>query len=60
MIDGTQDEVRGFVLIGAACFRRRARATESGGSVTLVREVKRVPGSKNVLAALSEMRREGH
>ena len=26
----------------------------------LVREVKRVPGSKNVLAALSEMRREGH
>src|SRR6266516_5264529 len=26
----------------------------------LVREIKQLPGSKNVLAALSEMRREGH
>ena len=26
----------------------------------MVREVKRLPGSKNVLAAMSEMRREGH
>ena len=59
VIDGSQDEVRGFVHIRDLLF------DGAGGDRVrcvgdLVREVKRVPGSKNVLAALSEMRREGH
>jgi magnesium and cobalt exporter, CNNM family len=59
VIDGTQDEVRGFVHIRDLLFgdARGDRVRRVGD---LVREVKRVPGSKNVLAALSEMRREGH
>ena len=58
MIDGDQDDVLGFVhvrdltLLPAIdpCLRLRE----------LTREVKRLPASKRVLAALSEMRREGH
>jgi putative hemolysin len=59
VIDGSQDEVRGFVHIRDLLFgdARGDRVRRVGD---LVREVKRVPGSKNVLAALSEMRREGH
>jgi putative hemolysin len=54
-----QDDVVGFVhirdlLLGDA----QARRVRSVGD--LVRDVKRLPGSKNVLSALSEMRREGH
>jgi putative hemolysin len=53
-----QDDVLGFVhmrdlVLGSS------RADRSRAVGDLVREVKRVPGSKNVLAALSEMRREG-
>ena len=54
-----QDDVRGFVhirdlLVGGA----RGERDRTVGD--LVREIKQLPGSKNVLAALSEMRREGH
>lgn len=58
VIAGDQDDVLGFVhvrdltLLPAVdpCLRLRE----------LTREVKRLPASKRVLAALSEMRREGH
>jgi len=57
--DGGQDDVIGFVhirdLLGPS--QPDGRATTVG---SLAREVKRLPGSKKVLAALSEMRREGH
>ncbi len=54
-----QDDVLGFVhirdlLLGGA----RTDRNRTVGSVT--REVKALPGSKHVLAAMSEMRREGH
>jgi putative hemolysin len=58
VIDGDQDDVLGFVhvrdltLLPAVDPRLRLRE--------LTREVKRLPASKRVLAALSEMRREGH
>ena len=53
------DDVLGFVhirdlLLGGA----RTTATAPCGD--LAREVKALPGTKRVLAALSEMRREGH
>lgn len=54
-----QDDVLGFVhirdlVLGDA----RSDRDRTVGSVA--REVKQLPGSKHVLAALSEMRREGH
>jgi putative hemolysin len=54
----SQDDIAGFVhvrdlLLPAA----RARTTKIGD---VTREVKMLPGTKKVLAALSEMRREGH
>jgi putative hemolysin len=54
-----QDDVRGFVhirdlVLGEA---REGRGRTVGD---LAREIKQLPGSKNVLAALSEMRREQH
>ncbi len=54
----SQDDIAGFVhvrdlLIPAA----RARTTKVAD---VTREVKMLPGTKKVLAALSEMRREGH
>ena len=53
------DDVVGFVhirdLLDPACPAAGRRA-----SADLTREVKRLPGTKKVLAALSEMRREGH
>ena len=54
-----QDDVRGFVHIRDLLLdgSRVERARTVGD---LVREIKQLPGSKNVLAALSEMRREGH
>jgi putative hemolysin len=53
-----QDDVLGFVHIRDLVLGE-AR-TDRGRSVAdLTREVKQLPGSKNVLAALSEMRREG-
>jgi putative hemolysin len=57
--EGGQDDVIGFVHIRdiLAPSQPEGRATTVG---SLAREVKRLPGSKKVLAALSEMRREGH
>lgn len=53
-----QDDVRGFVHIRDLVF---ADAADRGLTVgDIAREIKRLPGSKGVLAALSEMRREGH
>jgi putative hemolysin len=54
-----QDDVLGFVHIRDLLLpsvRHERDATVAG----LAREVKQIPGSKRVLAALSEMRREGH
>jgi putative hemolysin len=50
------DDVVGFVHI-RDLFLGEPRGHSVGD---LVRDVKRLPGSKNVLSALSEMRREGH
>ncbi|HET8582278.1 MAG TPA: hemolysin family protein, partial [Jatrophihabitans sp.] len=54
-----QDDVLGFVhirdLLLPAVRHDRDRTIAS-----VAREVKRLPGSKHVLAAMSEMRREGH
>ncbi|MCW6007320.1 hemolysin family protein [Micromonospora sp. CPCC 205371] len=58
VVDGTHDDVVGFVHLRDLLIR-----PEGDGRVTigeLTREVKRLPGSKRVLAALSEMRRERH
>jgi putative hemolysin len=57
VVDGTHDDVIGFVHL------RDLLISDGGGRRTvgeLAREVKRLPGSKHVLAALSEMRRERH
>jgi putative hemolysin len=59
VIGRTQDDVLGFVhirdlLMGEAPLDRDLTVAE------LAREVKALPGTKRVLAALSEMRREGH
>jgi putative hemolysin len=59
VIDGTHDDVIGFVHL------RDLLVPGAGDPSTttvreLTREVKRLPASKRVLAALSEMRREGH
>jgi putative hemolysin len=54
-----QDDVRGFVHIRDLLING-ARGERDRTVGDLVREIKQLPGSKNVLAALSEMRREGH
>ncbi|MET7803872.1 hemolysin family protein [Micromonospora chersina] len=58
VVDGTHDDVVGLVHLRDVLLRpeRDPRATVG----ELAREVKRLPGSKRVLAALTEMRREGH
>ncbi len=53
-----QDDVRGFVHIRDLLLDG-ARGERDRTVGDLVREIKQLPGSKNVLAALSEMRREG-
>ena len=60
VIGQNSDDVLGFVhirdlFLTGASSDDRARVVGD-----LAREVKRLPGSKKVLAALSEMRREGH
>ena len=60
VIGQNSDDVLGFVhirdlLLTGATSDDRARVVGD-----LAREVKRLPGSKKVLSALSEMRREGH
>ena len=54
-----QDDVRGFVHIRDLVLSG-ARGDRGRTVGDLAREIKQLPGSKNVLAALSEMRREGH
>ncbi|WP_422738228.1 hemolysin family protein [Micromonospora sp. WMMD729] len=56
--DGTHDDVVGFVHLRDVLLRPDADPCRTVGELT--REVKQVPGSKRVLAALTEMRREGH
>ncbi|GIF70534.1 hemolysin family protein [Asanoa siamensis] len=58
VVDGTHDDVVGFVHLRDLLIR-----PEGDGHVTvreLTREVKRIPASKRVLVALTEMRRERH
>jgi putative hemolysin len=59
VIGRTQDDVLGFVHIRDLVLGDR-RTGRDRTVRDLVREVKAMPGSKHVLAALSEMRREGH
>ncbi|MET7749894.1 hemolysin family protein [Micromonospora sp. NPDC005367] len=56
--DGTHDDVVGFVHLHDVLLRPDTDPRVTVGE--LAREVKRLPGSKRVLAALTEMRREGH
>jgi len=55
--DGSSDDVIGFVHLRDLTIRPRADRARTIRE--LAREVKRLPASKRVLAALSEMRREG-
>jgi len=57
VIDGSPDEIIGFVHLRDLLIRPDVDDVQTVGE--LAREVKRLPGSKHVLAALSEMRREG-
>ncbi|MBW4704771.1 MULTISPECIES: hemolysin family protein [unclassified Micromonospora] len=58
VVDGTHDDVVGFVHLRDVLLRPDLDRATTVGRVS--REVKRLPGSKRVLAALTEMRREGH
>jgi putative hemolysin len=58
VVDGTHDDVVGFVHLRDLLIRPDGDRVATVGELT--REVKRLPASKRVLAALSEMRREGH
>jgi putative hemolysin len=58
VIDGSQDDVVGFVHLRDLAIRPDGDEVQAVGQ--LAREVKRLPASKQVLRALSEMRREGH
>ncbi|GAA2706080.1 hemolysin family protein [Micromonospora olivasterospora] len=58
VVDGTHDDVVGFVHLRDVLLRPDLDPCTTVGELT--REVKRLPGSKRVLAALTEMRRERH
>ncbi|SBT51686.1 putative hemolysin [Micromonospora auratinigra] len=58
VVDGTHDDVVGVVHLRDVLLRPEADRPATVGELT--REVKQLPGSKRVLAALTEMRREGH
>ncbi|MGC4804502.1 hemolysin family protein [Micromonospora sp. DT233] len=58
VVDGTHDDVVGFVHLRDVLLRPDLAPGSTVGE--LAREVKQLPGSKRVLAALTEMRREGH
>ena len=62
VIGRSQDDVLGFVHIRDLVLghERGDRPDRSRTVGELVREIKLLPGSKNVLSALSEMRRERH
>lgn len=55
--DGTHDDVVGFVHLRDVLLRPDADPCVTVGELS--REVKRLPGTKRVLPALTEMRREG-
>ncbi|HEX6498331.1 MAG TPA: hemolysin family protein [Micromonosporaceae bacterium] len=57
VIDGSHDDVVGFVHLRDLLIR--PHKDDAVTVADLARDVKRLPGSKRVLAALSEMRREG-
>jgi putative hemolysin len=57
VIDGTHDDVIGFVHLRDLLIRPEADTARTVGE--LARPLRRLPASKRVLAALSEMRREG-
>ncbi len=57
VIDGSHDDVIGFVHLRDLLIRPEPDGVATVGE--LAREVKRLPASKRVLPALSEMRREG-
>ena len=61
--DGSPDDVIGFVHLHDLLAAPDGAAPDGAGQRTLremIREVKRLPASKRVLTALSEMRGEGH
>ncbi|MEU5938446.1 hemolysin family protein [Micromonospora sp. NPDC047548] len=58
VVDGTHDDVVGFVHLRDVLLRPDLDPCTTVGELT--REVKQLPGSKRVLAALTEMRRERH
>src|SRR6202011_2844453 len=63
VVGQNNDDVLGFVHIRDLVLGAPGADASTDRSLVvadLVREVKVLPGSKNVLAALSEMRREGH
>jgi putative hemolysin len=59
VVGRNQDDVLGLVHL-RDLFLGDARGDRDRTVGSLAREVKQLPGTKNVLAALSEMRREGH
>jgi putative hemolysin len=58
VIDGSHDDIVGFVHLRDLLIRPEPDRVLTVGE--LARDVKRLPASKRVLPALSEMRREGH
>ena len=58
VVDGTHDDVVGFVHLRDLLIRPEGDGRATIGDLT--REVKRIPASKRVLVALTEMRRERH
>ena len=58
VVRGSHDEVVGFVHVRDLFAPEVAGATVRVGEIA--REVKMMPGTKRVLSAMSEMRREGH
>ncbi|MGC5052536.1 hemolysin family protein [Micromonospora sp. DT48] len=58
VVDGTHDDVVGVVHLRDLVLNPDREPGTTVGQ--LAREVKRLPASKRVLAALTEMRREGH
>ncbi len=60
VINGSHDDVIGFVHLRDLLMPPEEMAGRALTVGMLAREVRRVPTSKHVLAALSEMRREGH
>ncbi|HEX2902193.1 MAG TPA: hemolysin family protein [Jatrophihabitans sp.] len=60
VIGQSSDDVLGFVHIRDLLLNPNGSDDRSQQVSSLTREIKVLPGSKKVLAALSEMRREGH